>query len=227
MFIRANHFDYQKLLEAIITLGDFKDEIVTDKVILRVFKNFEVAYKEQIKKDVLTPTMREICNFFFISIGTPSEQDMDDAEDDPDYDPYKRIAHMDEIVSESLKVLEGVLEGGDLETEIEASLSWFADYVTSHSVVSTSENDPGWCYVFGDEIIREDDFVNVLTGWLEVYAGNQLSGLNQYIYSALNENLLPRELVTDITVIDLPGNKVVHGNALITFPIILLEVFDL
>lgn len=50
MFIRANNFEYDKLLEGIIELGDFKDVVVDDETILKVMLNFQEAYKAEIKR---------------------------------------------------------------------------------------------------------------------------------------------------------------------------------
>lgn len=222
MFIRANHFDYDKLLEGIIELGDFKDEIITDKTIHKVMLNFQEAYKEELKKDTLAPWQREICAQFFSSIGNDTNYGFTDEDE---ITLVEKVATFDTAVKESLELLEAILEGSNTE-KTWGDLENFSDYINDHALLATEE-PPVWYYSFNGVSIKDTDFVNHLTEWLDIYSGSKLTGLNQFLFSALNLNLLPHELVQDITVLDLPGNKVKHGNALITFPIILLEVFDL
>lgn len=222
MFIRANHFDYDKLLAGIIELGDFKDEVIDDKSILKVMLNFQDVYKAEIKKDNLKPWQRKICNQFFSSVGGGINYGF--AGED-ELTLVEKVDSFETSVKECLEHLEAVLDGSD-EGHFWGELEFFVDYVDDHAELVT-ENPPSWEYVFGKTRIKEKDFVNHLTGWLDVYNGSNMTGLNRFLYNAINLNLLPHELVRDITVLDLPGNKVVHGNVLITFPLIMLEVFDL
>lgn len=222
MFIRANHFEYDKLLEGIIELGDFKDEVIDDESILKVMLNFQEAYKAQIKKDTLEPWQREICNQFFSSVGGGINYGF---VDEDDITLVEKTTTFEASVKECLEKLEAVLDGSD-DGRLWNELEFFTDYVDEHAEL-VSENPPRWNYVFEGTKIKDTDFVNHLTGWLEVYNGASLTGLNRFLYNAINLNLLPHELVRDINVLDLPGNKVEHGNVLITFPIIMLEVFDL
>ncbi|QYN80035.1 putative RNA polymerase sigma factor [Kosakonia phage Kc263] len=222
MFIRANHFEYDKLLEGIIELGDFKDEVIDDESILKVMLNFQEAYKAQIKKDTLKPWQRKICAQFFSSVGGAINYGF--ASED-DVTLVEKVASFDTSVKECLEKLEAVLDGSD-DGYLWGPLEFFVEYVNDHAVLVT-EDPPSWDYVFSGQRIKGGDFVNHLAEWLGIYNGAQLEGLNHFLYKAINLNLLPHELVRDITVLDLPGDKVKHGNVLITFPIIMLEVFDL
>lgn len=221
MFIRANNFEYDKLLEGIIELGDFKDVVVDDETILKVMLNFQEAYKAEIKKDMLKPWQRDVCAQFLSCIGGSVNYRSEEEE----LGLKEKVDAFDALVKETLEVLEEMLEGTD-DGRYWNLLEYFVDFVNEHALVGTSE-PPVWHYVFDGDSVKATDFVNHLTEWLSIYSGSQLTGVNHFIYTVMNLNILPNELVRDITVLDLPGNKVKYGNALITFPIILLEVFDL
>jgi len=222
MYIHVNEFDYNKLLNGIIELGDFKDAIIDDDLIFKTLLNFQDAYKEEIKKDTLASWQRELCTLFFYCVGTEISYNY---QYDDDLNAEKLIESFEAMVKECLSELEEQLEGTGSEHLWEV-LERFVDHVDEHA--DKDDEDPmKWQYIFDGTVIKAKDFVNLLTSWLEIYAGTKLTGVNQFIYTCINANILPHELVRDINIVNMPGRKVKYGNALITFPIILLEVFDL
>lgn len=206
MFVRANHFDYDALLAGIIDHADLKDEAVTDESILQVLKSFEKKYKEQKAVSPLEPWQEALCIKFLSGIQSYSTF-LEAEEEEPDY--HKAF---EQDVIEVLEDLPAYFDGGDSVRGIHKFCETF--------VHSLYKDYPDLNDMTGDE------FTDTLRGWLDQYTGRKLEGIDKFLFNEINKNILLFESMTDLTILDVPGTTVKYGNALITFPIILLEVHN-
>lgn len=207
MFIRANHFDYDALLTGIMDHADLKDEGVTSESVLRVLKAFEKRYKEQKAISPLEDWQEALCIEFLAGIQSYSNY-LEAEEDEPNYH-----TSFENRVIEVLEDLPAYYDAGDSIRGIHHFCETFVHRLYEHYPQ------------FND--LTGEQFTETLRGLLNQYAGRKLEGIDKFLFNEINKNILASESMTDINILDIPGTTVKYGNALITFPIILLEVFDL
>lgn len=222
MYVNATHFDYDAFLGGIIEHAGLKDTGVTDDAIKDILLKFEVAYRQHMElKDKLTPIQKEICHRFIVSVLCDVYCE-DESSEYAVTDMSKLTEVMDKRLAYSLDSLEALLTS-DIEPLDIDEVTFFLNWMSERG---KEVNKGDYCFeIEGMGYINPADFVNHLSTWLESYVRSSFSELNKFIFDNINWNILPREILIGLTILDRPGKTVKYGNALITFPIILLEVF--
>lgn len=210
MYIKANRFDYGKLLKGIVTHLDLQDTPLDDQMVTNVFKGFEVAYKQHRSNQKLEDWEEKIVIEFLSSVQMTCDYL------DKDFGEY-----LDKILQNLVDMLTGD-DDGLLWSYIEA----FMDRVECDHIPDLTLTLTGDFVVKDDITMTPDVFAGFLRGWVESHFSHSMEGINGFLFDAINENILPHEYMKDITIMDIPGTKVKHGDTLITLPFILLEVYD-
>lgn len=223
MFVRANHFNYDTLLNGIVEHLDLQDEAIDDQTVLNVFKGFEKEYKELKHEQKLSDWEVMVASEFISAIQIGSLQykkTMKSMNEQPDdrYDFHTLLVTI-------LEELPGICTGeddGDLWCEVEL----FFDKITNDQIPGLTLLNDGTYIIENGARLTPDQFGNFLKDWVERHLSMEMKGLHSFLFDNINENILPREYMKDLTICDIPGSKVEYGNALITFPLILLEVYE-
>ncbi|QZA70542.1 hypothetical protein AH04_59 [Erwinia phage AH04] len=223
MYIKANHFNYDKLLGGIVEHLDLQDTPLDDQMVSNVFKGFESTYKELRANQKLEEWQEQIVVQFLASIQTTVMYYASSWFNDDD-EPREVMGYT-EVLAKLLDSLADCLTGTGDDDMIEYVDSFIDRIVTGDIKEVKFTNDLKYCLINGAELDAEQ-FANFLRSWVESHLSNELEGINGFLFDAINENVLPREYMKDINVMDIPGSKAKHGDTLITFPLILLEVHN-
>lgn len=206
MYIKANNFDYDGLLRGIVTHLDFQDTPLGDDDVARVFKNFATAYKGVRAAQGLEEWQEAIVIEFLSGI--------------------QLTAHdFGNTLSEVLDNLVDILTGED-DGKLWCYVEPFMDRIELDYIADVTLTLSGEFVLKDDITMTPDVFANFLKEWTEKHLSNRLEGVNGFLFDNINMNILPREYMKDINILDIPGAKVKYGDTLITFPLILLEVHN-
>lgn len=223
MFIKANHFDYDKLLGGIVEHLDLKDEHPDDQMVSDLFKNFESTYKRLRIDQKLEDWQEELVVEFLSSVQTSvmynGQYQLDDESLGEDQSYHAILARiMDSLVD--------CITGTNDDT-LSAYLDGFIDRIAyDHISHLCTMNREGKFILANGATLEPEQFANFLKSWVESHLSNELDGINGFLFEEINNNVLPQEYMKDINVMDIPGSKAKHGDTLITFPLILLEVHN-
>lgn len=206
MYIKANHFNYDKLLGGIVEHLDLQDTPLDDLMVSNVFKGFESTYKELRTNQKLEDWQESIVIEFISSIELMATN---------------FSGALDQVLENIVDIFTGQ-DDGSLWRFIEI----FMDRIELDQVPDVTLTLQG-NFVLKDDIqLSPDVFAQFLKEWVESHLSHQLEGINGFLFDQINHNVLPREYMKDITILDIPGSKAKHGDTLITFPLILLEVHN-
>jgi hypothetical protein len=223
MYIKANHFDYDKLLGGIVEHLGLQDTPLDDQMVSDVFKGFESSYKELRTNQKLEDWQERIVVQFLASVQTTVMYYASSWFND-DEEPRQEMSYA-EILAKLLDTLVDCLTGTNDDELVEYTESFIDRIVTGDMQEVTFTSDCKYRLINGAELDAEQ-FANFLRSWIESHLSSDLDGINNFLFNEINENVLPREYMKDITIMDIPGSKAKHGDTLITFPLILLEVYD-
>lgn len=206
MYIKANHFDYDSLLRGIVTHLDLQDTPLVDQDVTKVLKNFATAYKGVRAAQGLEEWQEAIVIEFLSSVQLSTHD-------------------FGNTLAEVLDNLADILTGED-DGKLWCYVEPFMDRIELDYIADVTLTLSGQ-FVLKDDITMEPDvFANFLKEWTEKHLSNQLEGINGFLFDNINLNILPREYMKDINIMDIPGQIVKYGDTLITFPLILLEVHN-
>lgn len=210
MYIKANHFNYDKLLGGIVEHLDLQDAPLDDQMVSNVFKGFESTYKELRANQKLEDWQENIVIELLSSLRLTCDylgQDLGDC--------------LDKVLNNLVDIFTGEDDGA-----LWGYVENFYDRLIS-GIEHGAKLSPGNHVVLANGAeLEPEQFANFLRSWVESHLSNELEGINGFLFDAINENVLPREYMKDINVMDIPGSKAKHGDTLITFPLILLEVHN-
>lgn len=223
MYIKANHFNYDKLLGGIVEHLDLQDTPLDDQMVSDVFKSFESTYKELRTNQQLEDWQERIVVQFLASVQTTvlyhtSSWFCDDEES-------RQEMSYAEILAKLLDTLVDCLTGTNDDDLVEYTEEFVDRIMNGHMEEVSFTNDLKYRLINGAELDAEQ-FANFLRSWVESHLSSELNGINGFLFNEINENVLPQEFMKDINIMDIPGSKAKHGDTLITFPLILLEVHN-
>lgn len=223
MFIKANNFNYDKLLGGIVEHLDLQDTPLDDQMVSDIFKGFESTYKELRANQKLEDWQEQIVVQFLASVQTTvlyygSSWFNDDEE------PRQEMSYT-EILAKLLDTLVDCLTGTNDDDLVEYTEA-FVDRIIHGQMEEVKFTSDLKYQLINGAILEPDQFANFLKSWVESHLSNELNGINGFLFDEINNNVLPQEYMKDINVMDLPGSKAKHGDTLITFPLILLEVHN-
>lgn len=227
MYIKANHFDYDKLLGGIVEHLDLKDEPLTTELVNVVLKTFENNYKVTRQKQELEDWQEKIVVSFLSSVQSMVKYTefiaIEDEEEFLEEDNYHQV------LGRVLDDLSDLFEG-DGEDKLWMYVESFWDNVCYNmnpqiEYISTPEYNHHFKLPNG-AVLTPGQLANFLREWVESYLSSFLTGVDEFLFDNINNQILPQEFMQDINILDIPGSKAKHGDTLITFPLILLEVHN-
>lgn len=223
MFIKANHFNYDKLLGGIVEHLDLQDTPLDDQMVSDVLKGFESTYKELHANQKLEDWQEELVIEFLSSIQATVAYDKQWNSED---DEIKEELSYHSVLVKVLDTLVDCITGTN-DDIMSCYLDHFIDRIVYGHIPHLCTMDREGNFILANGATLEpDQFANFLRGWVENHLSTDLEGINGFLFDEINHNVLPREYMKDIHVVDIPGSKAKHGDTLITFPLILLEVHN-
>lgn len=227
MFIKANHFDYDKLLGGIVDHLDLKDEPLTTELVNVVLKTFENNYKVTRQKQELEDWQEKIVVSFLSSVQSMVKYTEIIAVEDEE--PFLEEDNYHQVLSRVLDDLSDLFEG-DGEDRLWMYVENFWDSICYNlnpqiEYLSTPEHNHHF-KLPNEAILTPGQLANFLREWVESYLSSFLTGMDEFLFDNINNQILPQEFMQDINILDIPGSKAKHGDTLITFPLILLEVHN-
>jgi len=227
MYIKANHFDYDALLGGIVERLDLKDAPLDDQMLSDIFKSFATTYKGLRADQKLKDWQEEIVVSFLGDI--QSRVKYTEIIVIEDEEPFLEEDNYHQVLSRVLDDLSGLFEG-EGESDLWRYVESFWDCICYNlhpniEYVSTPEYNHHF-KLPNDSILTPEQLANFLRDWVEQYLSSMLEGIDEFLFDNINWNILPSEFMKDIEILDKPGPVVKHGDTLINFPFILLEVHN-
>ena len=206
MYVHLNCLDYDALMEEIVEYYQLKDTIITNDMISKIFK--DIAAKVN-PKDRESLTEEEISLVEALMKMGLSYRDYD-GNDNHDFD--------DDVTSHTTHLLLSLEEALENPSEVENPV--MAEFIDKFLSVF-NENDPDEASYFQDAIARLGIMVTMYhRPDTEYYTDGELA-----ILKYIECNLMNEENLGSLTVLDIPGKTIKHGDTLITFPTILIKAY--
>lgn len=203
MFVYLNAFDYDELLNGIVTHLGLQDEPLTYEMLLKAFKSVSERLKRR----------NDFVNNYLLTDNDPVGELVDK------YLEFKRLSPIDTEMTEQ-ELLVSILTGASPKSIYEGFFVY--NVLTKHFPEVGNEKDDYFLDIDPEEASAYAEVV------LELIDEHQLTpqdDLDQFIEKQIKDQLIGDEAGRlELTVIDSPGKKVNFGNALITFPILLAKV---
>lgn len=227
MYIKANHFDYDKLLGGIVDHLDLKDEPLTTELVNVVLKTFENNYKVTRQKQELEDWQEKIVVSFLSSVQSMVKYAEFIANEDEE--PFLEEDSYHQVLGRVLDDLSDLFEG-DGESKLWMYVENFWDHICYNlnpqiEYITTPEYNHHFKLPNG-AVLTPGQLANFLREWVENHLSSFLTDVDEFLFDNINNQILPHEFMQDINILDIPGSKAMHGDTLITFPLILLEVHN-
>lgn len=222
MYIKANHFNYDTLLAGLVEHLDLQDTPLDDQMLAKIFKDFETRHKarrsacklEEWQEKIVVEFLNSV-QFVQCAIGVKTD---DEYEEPSSSDFYELLANL-------LDTLVDCITATNNDDLIEY-LDCFLRRLYSGNIEGVTFTDDDTFTLANGAVLDAEQFANFLRDWTETYLTDEISDLDKFLLFHLNGNIGVTEYMKDITVLDIPGPKARHGDSVIGFPSILLEVYN-
>lgn len=228
MYLKANYFNYDTFIQGIITELGSQDQVIDDDYFLNLFKGFEKNYKLSKEGLTLEPWQESLVVDLISSVQLTVKcvvEGFEGLDTETPEDEMKKSDHYREVM---IKILDNLVEifTGEDDGSLWYYIENFYDGVYLSGRSGAAGRPDGKIVIPGGIELEPEQFAHFLKDWAHQYLSIELSDSDRILFDHINNNILPREYMKDITVIDVPGTKVKYGDTVITFPLILLEVYD-